>query len=92
MTDQITSPPKGLVIAAPNSNTGKTVFTMGLVGALRALGQKAEVAKAGPGFIDPKFLRLATRRPCYNLDKWASGAADCRHFGRADHRRHDGDV
>ena len=75
MNHPIIAPPKGLVIAAPNSNTGKTVFTMGLVGALRARGQKVEVAKAGPGFIDPQFLSLATGRACYNLDKWALGAA-----------------
>ncbi len=68
----------GLVIAAPNSNTGKTVFTMGLVGALRARGQKVEVAKAGPGFIDPQFLSLATGRACYNLDKWALGTEQLR--------------
>lgn len=78
MTEQSQSPPKGLVIAAPNSNTGKTVFTMGLVGALRARGQNTGVAKAGPGFIDPQFLSLATGRACYNLDKWALGADQLR--------------
>ena len=65
--------PKGLVIAAPNSNTGKTVFTLGLVSALKARGVSAEVAKGGPGYIDPQFLRLATGQDCYNLDKWAFG-------------------
>ncbi len=65
--------PRGLVIAAPNSNTGKTVFTLGLVSALRARHMAVEVAKGGPGYIDPQFLRLATGRDCYNLDKWAFG-------------------
>ena len=83
MTDQNKPSPKGLVIAAPNSNTGKTIFTMGLVGALRALGHKTEVAKAGPGFIDPQFLSLATGRACYNLDKWALGIDQLR--ARAHH-------
>lgn len=64
---------KGLVIAAPSSNTGKTVFTLGLVSALRARGVSVEVAKGGPGYIDPQFLRLATGQDCYNLDKWAFG-------------------
>ncbi|MEP1142103.1 MAG: cobyrinate a,c-diamide synthase [Henriciella sp.] len=68
-----TTRPKGLVIAAPNSNTGKTVFTMGLASALHSRGQSVEVAKGGPGYIDPQFLSLATGRPCHNLDKWALG-------------------
>ena len=67
------SAPRGLVIAAPNSNTGKTVFTLGLVSALRARHMAVEVAKGGPGYIDPQFLRLAMGRDCYNLDKWAFG-------------------
>lgn len=78
MSSPINASARGLVIAAPNSNTGKTVFTMGLVGALRAKGEKVEVAKAGPGFIDPQFLRLATGDLCYNLDKWALGADQLR--------------
>ena len=65
--------PKGLVIAAPNSNTGKTVFTLGLVSALQSQGVDVEVAKAGPGYIDPQYLSAALGRPCHNLDKWALG-------------------
>ncbi|MEL7030859.1 MAG: cobyrinate a,c-diamide synthase [Pseudomonadota bacterium] len=75
--------PRGLVIAAPNSNTGKTVFTLGLVGALIARGVRTQVAKGGPGFIDPQFLSLATGQPAYNLDKWALGEAQLR--ARASH-------
>ncbi|MEL6692064.1 MAG: cobyrinate a,c-diamide synthase [Pseudomonadota bacterium] len=69
---------RGLVIAAPNSNTGKTVFTLGLVSALKARSVSVEVAKGGPGYIDPQFLRLATGQACYNLDKWAFGDAQLR--------------
>ncbi|MEO1552467.1 MAG: cobyrinate a,c-diamide synthase [Pseudomonadota bacterium] len=76
--DKPLSDTKGLVIAAPASNSGKTVFTIGLVGALRAIGVNVEVAKAGPGYIDPQFLSLALQRPCYNLDKWALGADQLR--------------
>ncbi len=72
------SAPGGLVIAAPNSNSGKTVFTLGLVSALRARNFAVEVAKGGPGYIDPQFLRLATGRDCYNLDKWALGDTQLR--------------
>ena len=74
----IPTTPKGLVIAAPSSNTGKTVFTLGLVSALRARGISVEVAKGCPVYIDPQFLRLATGQPCYNLDKWAFGDAQLR--------------
>ncbi|MEM7329205.1 MAG: cobyrinate a,c-diamide synthase [Pseudomonadota bacterium] len=78
MPSQPPSSPRGLVIAAPNSNTGKTVFTLGLVGALIARGIEAKVAKGGPGFIDPQFLSLATGQPTYNLDKWALGETQLR--------------
>ena len=67
------SSPRGIVIAAPSSNTGKTVFTLGLVGALIRRGVQANVAKGGPGYIDPQFLSLATGRPAHNLDLWAFG-------------------
>ncbi|MEO0450549.1 MAG: cobyrinate a,c-diamide synthase [Pseudomonadota bacterium] len=63
----------GIVIAAPDSNTGKTVFTLGLVSALQSQGFEVEVAKAGPGYIDPQYLGAALGRPCHNLDKWALG-------------------
>jgi cobyrinic acid a,c-diamide synthase len=75
--------PRGLVIAAPNSNTGKTVFTMGLVRALISRQVDVEVAKAGPGFIDPQYLARAAGRPCHNLDKWALGAVQLHARARA---------
>ncbi|MEE2929378.1 MAG: cobyrinate a,c-diamide synthase [Pseudomonadota bacterium] len=75
--------PRGLVIAAPNSNTGKTVFTMGLVRALLSRNVDVEVAKAGPGFIDPQYLARAAGRPCHNLDKWALGAVQLQARARA---------
>ncbi len=70
--------PKGLVIAAPHSGSGKTVFTMGLAAALKARGQRLQIAKGGPGYIDPQFLSAAVDQPCYNLDKWAMGPAQLR--------------
>ena len=83
------SSPRGLVIAAPNSNTGKTVFTMGLVSALISRGVDIEVAKAGPGFIDPQYLTKAAGRPCHNLDKWALGAVQLQARARAISEGHD---
>lgn len=69
---------KGLVVAAPHSGSGKTVFTMGLAAALKARGQRLQIAKGGPGYIDPQFLSAAIDQPCFNLDKWAMGDAQLR--------------
>ncbi|MCR9193189.1 MAG: cobyrinate a,c-diamide synthase [Hyphomonas sp.] len=69
---------KGLVIAAPHSGSGKTVFSMGLAAALKARGQRLQIAKGGPGYIDPQFLSAAIDQPCFNLDKWAMGDAQLR--------------
>jgi cobyrinic acid a,c-diamide synthase len=61
---------KGLVIAAPGSGSGKTVVTLGLLGALSARMQVAP-AKVGPDYIDPQFLMRAARTPAVNLDPFA---------------------
>ncbi len=53
-------------------------LTLGLVAALRGRGVSVEVAKGGPGYIDPQFLRLTTGQACYNLDKWAFGERQLR--------------
>lgn len=69
---------KGLVVAAPHSGSGKTVFTMGLAAALKARGQRIQIAKGGPGYIDPQFLSAATNQSCFNLDSWAMGDTQLR--------------
>lgn len=70
--------PRGLVIAAPHSGSGKTVFSMGLSAAFKHAGVRVQIAKAGPGFIDPQFLGAAIDQSCFNLDKWAMGAQQVR--------------
>ena len=62
---------KGLIIAAPASGSGKTLVTAGLLRQLRGLSVKVAAAKAGPDFIDPTYLALASGEPCFNLDAWA---------------------
>jgi len=61
----------GLVIAAPQSGSGKTVTTLGLAAALRARGLSVGVAKAGPDYIDARFHDAVSVRPAPNLDLWA---------------------
>ena len=61
----------GLLIAAPHSGSGKTLFTLGLLRALRDRGVRTASAKAGPDYLDPAFHAAATGRDCVNLDPWA---------------------
>lgn len=64
-------PARGLLIAAPASNSGKTTITLGLLRALVRAGRDVVSAKAGPDYIDPRFHAAATRTDCINLDPWA---------------------
>jgi cobyrinic acid a,c-diamide synthase len=73
-----------LVIAGTNSGAGKTSFTLALTRALARRGLKVQTFKVGPDFLDPTYLALTSRRPCYNLDGWMAGTDYCRGlFARA---------
>ncbi len=63
--------PRGLVIAAPRSGSGKTMLTLGLLRAYRNAGLSVAGAKCGPDYIDPGFHAAASGKPCINLDSWA---------------------
>ncbi|MBW3095739.1 cobyrinate a,c-diamide synthase [Pseudohoeflea coraliihabitans] len=65
---------KGLMIAAPQSGSGKTTVTLGLLRALRRNGIALAPAKAGPDYIDPAFHTVAAGAPCLNFDPWAMRA------------------
>ena len=65
----------GFLIAAPNSGSGKTVLTLGIMRALVNAGVAVAPFKAGPDFIDPAFHAQATGRDCFNIDPWGMRAA-----------------
>ncbi|GHA30794.1 cobyrinic acid a,c-diamide synthase [Devosia pacifica] len=63
--------PRGVIIAAPRSGSGKTVLTLGLLAALRAAGTNVAAAKTGPDYIDAAILGHTAGTPAVNLDPWA---------------------
>jgi cobyrinic acid a,c-diamide synthase len=63
--------PRGLIIAATHSGSGKTTVTLALLAALKHRGIAVRAAKCGPDYIDPAFHAAATAAPSVNLDSWA---------------------
>lgn len=62
---------RGLIFAAPASNSGKTLVTLGLLRHMVSSGEAVVSAKIGPDYIDPGFHAVASGRPCHNIDAWA---------------------
>src|SRR5438270_13062189 len=62
---------RGLILAAPESGSGKTLVTVGLLRHLCERGIHVAAAKAGPDYIDPTFHAAATGGVSINLDLWA---------------------
>ena len=70
--------PRGIIIAAPSSGSGKTVLTLAILRALKRRGIAVAGAKSGPDYIDPRFHEAACGQVSVNLDAWAMDAGSLR--------------
>lgn len=68
------------LIAAANSNSGKTTVTMGLLRALTNRGLKVQPFKCGPDYIDTMFHEMASDCESVNLDTFMASGEHVRHI------------
>lgn len=59
-----------ILLAAPKSGSGKTLFTCGLLALCKKKEINAVAMKCGPDYIDPMFHRKVLKVPSGNLDSY----------------------
>lgn len=59
-----------ILLAAPKSGSGKTLFTCGLLALCKKKQIKVAAMKCGPDYIDPMFHRKVLKVPSGNLDSY----------------------
>jgi len=69
-----------ILISAATAGSGKTLFAMGLLRALRKRGFKVQPYKCGPDFIDSQYLSIAADNESVNLDVWMSSNTHVQHI------------
>jgi len=74
---------QGVLIGAPCSGSGKTVFTLGLLAALKKKNYPVRSFKCGPDYIDPMYHTKVLGIPCRNLDTWFTGEEKTRELYQA---------
>lgn len=69
-----------LIISAPGSVQGKTIFGAALARYHCKQGRRVKVFKMGPDFLDPMILSKACGQSVHQLDLWMMGEDYCRHL------------
>ena len=65
------------MISAPKKSSGKTIISLGILNNFLEQGKSIQSFKKGPDYIDPMWLKLASKKECYNLDPYLMGTKGC---------------
>ena len=65
------------MISAPKKSSGKTIISLGILHKFLEQGKNIQSFKKGPDYIDPMWLKLASKKECYNLDPYLMGSKGC---------------